>query len=81
MIYPSPFSNTLNIDFELPRSEKVSIQLFDVDGKLIQILLSEKLLEKGLHRFIFNKKWVGTGVYFIKLKTAETVTLRKIIGM
>lgn len=79
--YPNPFTDQLNIEFELPTTQPISIELYDVNGKLIKRLLSGQPLTQGQHRFTWDKRQIGAGVFLLKLKTHTGIYVDKVIGL
>ena len=54
--YPNPFNPTTSIRFELPRDKAVSLQIFDVSGRLVKTLVDNQHLSEGVHEM----QWDGT---------------------
>ncbi len=81
-IYPNPFNPITTIDFSIAESDKpVSIEIFDITGKLIATLLSGTY-EIGKHQIQWNASKISSGVYFIEFKAGgyrdiQTITLLK----
>ena len=44
--YPNPFSTSTTISFTLSQSQKVSIQIFDIEGRLIKTLANEQMADR-----------------------------------
>jgi hypothetical protein len=68
---PNPFSTATAITFELTRSERLSIAIFDVDGRLVRLLADDTFVAGG-HAL----RWDGrdgsgraaaSGVYYYRL--------------
>src|SRR6266536_4448088 len=81
-IAPNPFSNTTIISFTLLQSQKVSIIIFDVNGRLIKTLANVQM-QPGTYQLVWNArdekgKGVDAGIYFLKMQTGnknETIRL------
>jgi len=78
--YPNPFNPTTTISFTLPESSKVTLSIYDVEGRLVKTLLDETVGE-GYQERIWDGKdaggnHAGSGVYFYRL-TAGAKTLTK----
>jgi hypothetical protein len=69
-VYPNPFNPTTTISFQLPVERKVSLGIFDVRGRLIELPLQNDWLKAGEHFVTFNGSNLASGVYFYRL-TAE----------
>ncbi len=81
--YPNPFGEKTTIYFNLPKSEKVTLDIFDNTGKKITTLFSGELPEGG-HSFVFNandnkNKDLPSGTYIYKLTTKTTTMSGKMI--
>jgi hypothetical protein len=62
---PNPFSKQTVIKFDIPRADDVTIQIFDLFGRMI---LQDKIHAiKGLNKYKFDKKDLATGLYFYEV--------------
>lgn len=82
-VAPNPFSNSTTISFFLPQSEKVSIQIFDVTGRLIKTLASAEF-QAGTHQTVWSAgdekgNAVSAGIYFLRMQTGNYSATKKII--
>ena len=75
--YPNPFNPKTTISFSLPENCKIQIQILDLNGNLVNTLISEKKL-KGNHSIIWNADELKNGIYFIKLSTSKYKQVQKI---
>jgi len=66
--YPNPFNPSTNIKFNIAKSGKVKIIVYDVMGREVQTLVNETLIP-GTYELIFNGSSLNSGVYFYKLVT------------
>jgi hypothetical protein len=72
-IYPNPFYNEINIDFNTYSDTKIECAVYDISGKIIyQTKLSNQQNKIPLTS-------LSKGVYFIKLKNNKQWTSKKII--
>jgi len=72
--YPNPFNPSTNICYELPKEEKVSLQIFDMTGNLVKNLMSNESKSAGYHQITWdatdnNNSKVPTGIYFYAITT------------
>jgi len=79
---PNVTRNNVNINFSLAKSGFASIKVFDIEGKLVQIL-SQKYYEKGPHNIIWDCKSnegyrLPTGNYMCIISTEGVVDFAKI---
>jgi len=73
--YPNPFNPSTSIRFEIPEFSVVSIKVFNVLGKEINLLLEENI-SAGEHNVQWNGKdneenTLPSGVYFIQMKAGK----------
>ncbi|MBA4313518.1 MAG: hypothetical protein C0417_12915 [Chlorobiaceae bacterium] len=79
--YPNPFNPSTTISFELPSESFVSLKIYNVLGKEVATLVSDKLAA-GRYDVTFNGSELTSGVYFYRLqagkytKTAKAVLLK-----
>ena len=64
--YPNPFNSNTVVRYQLLVDSKVSIKLYDVQGREIQTLV-EKRLNTGVHEYTFNGNNLSSGIYFYTL--------------
>jgi len=76
--YPNPFNPSTTIDFSLPHESYVTLNVYDVNGRKINTLVSGKKAA-GNHSVNFNAEYLASGVYFYTLKTNNFVKTRKMI--
>jgi hypothetical protein len=66
--YPNPFNPNTRIAFELPAESRVTLKVFDVNGRAVSELLSDQLKPSGHHQMIFAPRGLASGAYFYELK-------------
>ncbi len=80
--YPNPFSAGVSIGFSLGASSRLELKIFDLHGRSIRNLLSDRI-EPGEHLVAWDGrnesgKMVDPGIYYAVLAVAEKVTVRKL---
>jgi len=76
--YPNPFNPTTTIDFTLPQSESVELKVFNILGKQVATLVSNKL-NSGNHTYTFDGKNLASGVYYYQLVAGDYREVKKMI--
>ncbi|MBI3260425.1 MAG: T9SS type A sorting domain-containing protein [Ignavibacteriae bacterium] len=71
---PNPFESNTAINFSLPKSDKVTLKIFDVNGNYIQTIVDEELAA-GEHSYAFapTSSQSASGTYFYRLQTSDGV--------
>ncbi|MEL6823187.1 MAG: FlgD immunoglobulin-like domain containing protein, partial [Calditrichota bacterium] len=81
--YPNPFNPQTEIAFQLPDTEFVTLNIFDVTGKLVRTLVRQKL-SAGMHKRIWDGTSksgnpVGSGIYFYRLAASDFTRTKKMM--
>ncbi len=84
--YPNPFNPGTVVRFELPKAAAVSLNIFDITGRLIHSLVEVKQTQPGLHEVYWDGKIRGgrqaaSGVYFLQMVAEGFRDTRKITLM
>jgi len=76
--YPNPFNPATMISFALPVDDHVSLNVYDVSGRLVASVLN-KDMKAGSYSVGFKADGLASGVYFYVLKTSKYEESRKMI--
>jgi Fe-S-cluster-containing dehydrogenase component len=77
-VYPNPIQYNATIEFDLKRDSFVTLNIYDITGKLILSIYNNESLNYGKHVFNLNAAILQQGTYICALQTAyhtETVNL------
>jgi hypothetical protein len=77
-VYPNPFNPTTTISFALPRPENVTLNIFDITGRLVHTL-ADKRMDAGEHSLTFDGAGLSTGIYFVSIKAGSAQHVQKIV--
>jgi hypothetical protein len=76
--FPNPFNAVTRISFSVPDPTKVSIQIFDISGRLIETLVNN-LQPAGRHSITWNSRNASSGVYLVRMETSGFKGVRKVV--
>jgi len=76
--YPNPFNPSTKISFSLPKTGDVKLVVYDIFGKLVQILF-DAAAPAGKYKVEFDGTYLSSGVYVYKLETPEYTAWRKMV--
>ena len=76
--YPNPFQNETIIQYSLAEAARVSVSLYDMNGKLVKVLVNGSR-ESGTHTLRFNSGSLSSGIYFYKLQAGNFSAVKKMI--
>jgi hypothetical protein len=76
--HPNPFNPTTIIEYSLPQTLKVSIEIYDLLGRRITVI-DNGLQEAGNHQVVWNAGDVPSGIYLYKIKAGALTTTSKML--
>ncbi len=76
--YPNPFNPSTTIQFALPQAAFVSLEVFNIVGERVDVLVSQEL-NSGKYNYEWNGLTLTSGVYFYRLQAGNFVETRKMI--
>ena len=76
--YPNPFNPTTTIQFTIPVKSFVSLEVFDILGRQVSVLLS-KQLSSGRYSLQWNASGLPSGMYFYRLTAGTFSEAKKLI--
>jgi len=65
--YPNPFNPTTRISFELPEAGRVTLQVYDVTGRLVSSILDGIDKSAGHHEVSFDAEGLSSGLYLYRI--------------
>lgn len=78
--YPNPFNPSTEINFNIPSSGEVKLQVFNMLGQKVGVLI-DGLKTKGSHSVTFDASGLSSGVYFYQLDFAGKTISNKMLLM
>ena len=76
--YPNPFNSMTKIDYTLPLSSQVRIDLFDVLGRKVDNIINEYQII-GYHQIHYSNDNLKSGLYFYKLNIGKHSLQKKMM--
>lgn len=78
-IMPNPFSQQTNLAFALKKESTVSVQVYDLNGQLIESLVQNQRMSQGVNNLAYRTQNLSAGMYYIFLKADGEVQTKKIV--
>lgn len=75
--YPNPFNPTTNIRFGLPEAADVTLEIFNMLGQRVDVLVNENRTS-GYHTITFDAGNLSSGVYIYRIQAGSFVETRKL---
>ncbi len=76
--FPNPFNPETTIRFQIPRSQRVLLRVYNVLGQEVQTLVDRKLAP-GRYQIKFDGKDLPSGVYYLRLHAGNFRQTRKML--
>jgi hypothetical protein len=76
--YPNPFNPQTTIEFIVPATGAVTLEVFDARGAKVATLV-DGVKAKGKYAFTYNAQGLASGVYFYRLKGNGFNEMRKMV--
>jgi hypothetical protein len=77
-VCPNPAKSLTAIHYSLSRNNRVSLQLYDISGKLIKTLINESKVA-GNYSLTMNTKGLSAGIYFLLLETESKRIVERLV--
>jgi flagellar hook assembly protein FlgD len=76
-VYPNPFNPKAMVAFELERQATVSLRIYDLAGRLVRTLETERSFTAGRHEVSWNGtdaagRTVASGVYILHVGDGQS---------
>lgn len=76
--YPNPFNPVTKIKFSIPKSEFVTIRIYDALGREIAILVNDRVIA-GVYSVDWNAAAYPSGIYFYSIQSGDFIQTRKMV--
>ena len=61
--YPNPFGSQTRIFFDLTETSTVTLTVYDLAGRRVMDVVTQRELTEGRHEFVFNSRDLVSGIY------------------
>jgi hypothetical protein len=76
--YPNPFNPVTRINYSIPKSDLVSLKVYDNLGRLVSVLVNEHK-NAGSYIVEFNASNLSSGLYYYRLTSGEFTDIKKMM--
>lgn len=77
-IYPNPAGNDFKLSFTLKKETAIKIELIDMTGAKVSVLVNETLNAGPFNRLFTSGRSLPRGIYLIKMSFGHEISYRKI---
>lgn len=75
-VYPNPFVERIEVEFELAESQILKLELVNAEGKIVKLLLEDRI-KAGKSRMSFSGSFLAPGTYFMNASSNSTIVFSK----
>lgn len=76
LVYPNPFTNQIEVVFEIPKTTFLRLELVDMQGRTVKLIMEERF-KAGKSRIAFNGSFLTPGTYFLNAYSADRLAFSK----
>jgi hypothetical protein len=76
--YPNPFNPSTSIEFDLPKTSEVTLNIFNILGEEVATLISGRL-SAGSYSYDWDASGFASGVYLYHLTAGDFIATKKLI--
>ena len=78
-ISPNPFTQSTNIEFSLKKDAVVTLEVFDIGGRILRSIEVAEPMKAGSYSYAFDGSKLRPGVYLCRLNCGGKVTMKKMV--
>ena len=78
--YPNPFNPSTTIDYQLPDSRKVTLNIYDLNGQKVRTLIND-IQDAGYYSLCFTANDLPSGMYICHFTAGANIKSMKLILM
>jgi len=76
--YPNPFNPTTTINYDLPKSARITLKVYNIVGQEVATLVDGQQ-SAGRYSVQFNASHLASGIYFYRLQSGDFVQTNKMV--
>jgi hypothetical protein len=77
--YPNPFNPSTQIRYGVPSQSTVKLEVFDVLGRRVTVLVNNELTQPGRYTVSFDASRLSSGVYVYRLIVGDKVISKRMV--
>lgn len=76
--FPNPFNPVTKINYAIPHEEKVTINVYDILGRVVKVLVNENQ-KAGYYTAVFDGSNYASGIYFYRITAGNFTSTKKMV--
>jgi hypothetical protein len=78
VVYPNPVSERATIKFNVDNASAMSVNVYNIQGKLVATLAENKMFAAGVNTIDFNAADLKAGIYTVKFQSSNAISSERI---
>lgn len=76
--YPNPFNRSITVEYSLPVTDHVKLNVYDMAGRLVSTLINRQV-SPGLHSVNWQPTDISAGMYMLQFRSGGKVFYEKVV--
>lgn len=76
---PNPFNPVTKIKYDLPKSVKVTVKVYDIIGREVTTLINNEFKNAGRYQVEWNAQNYASGVYIYRIEAGDYTQVKKMV--
>jgi flagellar hook assembly protein FlgD len=77
--FPNPFNPSTMINFVIPQKSVVSLNVYDISGKLVERLINNEIKTEGSYSYELDGSRLSSGIYYYRITAGNFTETKKMI--
>jgi len=77
--YPNPFVDETRVEFNLPSSGQVTVEMFDTKGTLVNTIAEDQFMPQGMNWVVVKAGDLASGVYYIQVTSGDNQQMQEVV--
>lgn len=78
-VFPNPTKGITNIDYSAAPAEQIRIEVFDLSGRSVDILVNSINQIEGIQRVVFDGEHLPNGIYMVSMTSDSQRLIKKVM--
>ncbi|MEX0720755.1 MAG: DUF4960 domain-containing protein [Balneolaceae bacterium] len=75
--HPNPFNPSTIISFDLNKTSEVTLTVYDMLGRQVDVPIAGKTYQAGQHQMTFDASGLSSGIYLYRIQAGDVLQTRK----
>jgi hypothetical protein len=77
--YPNPFLSEVTIEFTVPQTGEITVEIYNANGRLVKTIFKGKALAGNVYKVKFDASLLSAGLYLAQVRASNYLKYKKLI--